>query len=204
MGQVESIFKNLPKPLIWRSFLTNDLVLLTDIPQSVQKASVKHDLNKSQTRALATLEQVSDKVFNEVTQKGAIPIQGQQDTLLPPLKLKEVSAREIHGYAQDLERTNTKKELTKDNDPQEFSMQVKVVLLTRLGIPHVRIARRLNIHRETIARYAQTNDTLFDKIHKAFKTGVRIPEISQTYCIPQALVWFVVLQKKSDQKRFKA
>jgi hypothetical protein len=40
VGQVESIFKNLPKPLIWRSFLTNDLVLLTDIPQSVQKASV--------------------------------------------------------------------------------------------------------------------------------------------------------------------
>jgi hypothetical protein len=204
MGQVESIFKNLPKPLIWRSFLTNNLVLLTDIPQSVQKASVKHDLNKSQTRALATLEQVSDKVFNEVTQKGVIPIQNHQNTVLPTLKLNELSAREIHGYAQDLERTNTKKELTKDNDPQEFSMQVKVALMTRLGIPHVRIAHRLNIHRETIARYAQTNDKILDKIHEAFKTGVRIPDISQTYCIPQALVWSVVLQKKSDQKRFKA
>jgi len=29
--QVESIFKNLPKPLKWQSFLNNDLILLTDI-----------------------------------------------------------------------------------------------------------------------------------------------------------------------------
>ena len=47
MEQVETIFKNLPKPLQWRSFLNNDLILLTDIPLNVQKASVKHDLNKA-------------------------------------------------------------------------------------------------------------------------------------------------------------
>ncbi len=47
VGQVESIFKNLPKPLKWRSFLTHDLILLTDIPLKVQKASVKLDLNKA-------------------------------------------------------------------------------------------------------------------------------------------------------------
>jgi len=45
--QVESIFKNLPKPLKWRSFLTHDLILLIDIPLNVQKASVKHDLAAS-------------------------------------------------------------------------------------------------------------------------------------------------------------
>jgi hypothetical protein len=49
---VESIFKNLPKPLKWRSFLTHDMILLTDIPLKVQKASVKLDLNKAQTKAL--------------------------------------------------------------------------------------------------------------------------------------------------------
>jgi hypothetical protein len=62
---VESIFKNLPKPLKWQSFLLHDLILLTDIPLNVQKASVKHDLNKAQTKALAKLEQASDKVFHE-------------------------------------------------------------------------------------------------------------------------------------------
>ncbi|WP_299984045.1 ParB/RepB/Spo0J family partition protein [Desulfobacula sp.] len=47
MEQVELIFKNLPKPLQWRSFLNNDLTLLTDIPSIVQTASVKHGLNKA-------------------------------------------------------------------------------------------------------------------------------------------------------------
>lgn len=46
--QVESIFENLPKPLKWQSFLVHDLILLTDIPLNVRKASVKHDLNKAQ------------------------------------------------------------------------------------------------------------------------------------------------------------
>ena len=32
MEQVESVFKNLPKPLKWQSFLMNDLILLIDIP----------------------------------------------------------------------------------------------------------------------------------------------------------------------------
>jgi len=49
---VESIFKNLPKPLKWRSFLTHDLILLIDIPLKVQKASVKHDLNKAQRKKM--------------------------------------------------------------------------------------------------------------------------------------------------------
>ena len=45
--QVDSIFKNLPKPLKWQSFLMHDLTLLTDIPSKVQKAFVKYDLNKA-------------------------------------------------------------------------------------------------------------------------------------------------------------
>jgi hypothetical protein len=49
VGQVELIFKNLPKPWKWQSFLLHDLILLTDIPFNVQKASVKHDLKKAQT-----------------------------------------------------------------------------------------------------------------------------------------------------------
>jgi len=47
--QVESIFKNLSKTLKWQSFLMHDLILLTDIPLKVQKASVKLDLNKANT-----------------------------------------------------------------------------------------------------------------------------------------------------------
>jgi len=46
MEQVESIFKNLPKPLRRRSFLNNDLIFLTDIPLKVQTASEVKKTNR--------------------------------------------------------------------------------------------------------------------------------------------------------------
>ena len=200
--QVESIFKNLPKPLKWLSFLLHDLTLLTDIPSKVQKASVKYDLNKAQTKALARLEQVSDRAFHDVTQKNFIPFK-DKNNLLPKLKLNEFSAREIRGFAENLEKANQKKEQKKDEHQQEFRTEIKVALMILLGIPLVRIARRLNTHRETIAKYARKNDTLFNEILQDFKGGACIPDIAQKYIIPQTLAWSVVLQEKTDQERFK-
>ena len=40
VGRVEKIFKNLPKPLEWRSFYNNDLPLLMDICEEVQRTEV--------------------------------------------------------------------------------------------------------------------------------------------------------------------
>jgi len=203
VGQVESIFKKLPKPLEWRSFLVHDLVLLTDISLPVQHASVKHGLNKAQTKALAELEQVSGNVFHEVIQKGFLPVKDQNNTRLPKIALNESSAREILAFVQDLEKTNKKNEQKKDTIEQEFFLQIKVAVMTRLGIPHVRIARRLNIHRETISKYVQKNDGLFSKIRQDFKAGSRVPDIARQYVVPQPLVWSVILEAKTDQERFK-
>jgi len=118
--QVDAIFNNMPKSLKWQSFLMNDLHLLTDIPLIVQTASVRHGLNKAQTKALARLEQVSDKVFHEVTQKGSIPFKEQKNNLLPILALNELSAREIQTFAEDLEKTNKKNDQKKNNPQQEL------------------------------------------------------------------------------------
>ena len=60
MGQVEKIFKNLPKPLEWRSFYNNDLPILIDFCEEVQEASMQNRLNRSQTRALEKLIKRSD------------------------------------------------------------------------------------------------------------------------------------------------
>ena len=204
VGQVESIFQNLPKPLEWRSFLAHDLILLTDIPSKVQKASVKHKLNKAQTKALARIERASDKGFNDIIQKGSIPLKGRNSDLLPELKLNEFSAREIQAFAEGLEKTNKKNEPKKDTLQQEFSTRIKVALMTRLGIPHVRIAQRLNIHRETISKYAPKNQELFNKMFQTFKNGSSIPDIAQKYLVPQSLVWSVILEEKTDQERFKS
>jgi len=48
MGQVEKIFKNLPKPLEWRSFYNNDLPILIDFCEEVQEVSIQHQLSLSQ------------------------------------------------------------------------------------------------------------------------------------------------------------
>ena len=204
VGQVESIFKNLPKPLKWQSFLLHDLVLLTDIPSKVQKASVKHSLNKAQTKALAQLEQVSDKVFHDVTRKNYIPFKGVNNSLSPEPALNECSAREIQVFAENLERTNQKKEQKKDDSQREMNTGIKIAMMMRLGIPLVRIAQRLNIHRETISKYAQKNNALIKKILQDSKDGFSTPDIARKYFIPQTLVWSVVLQNKTDQERFRA
>ena len=43
MEQVDKIFNNLPKPLEWRSFYTNDLPLLLSTFKEVQDASIRHN-----------------------------------------------------------------------------------------------------------------------------------------------------------------
>ncbi|MBT6339710.1 MAG: ParB/RepB/Spo0J family partition protein, partial [Desulfobacula sp.] len=203
IGQVELIFNNLPKPLKWQSFLMNDLVLLTDIPSNVQKASVKHSLNKAQTKALAKLEQVSDKVFHDVTRKNYIPFKGVNNSHSPKPALNEFSAREIQAFAKNLEKANQKKEQKREEHQQGSRTEVKVALMTCLGIPLVRIAQRLHIHRETISKYVKKNNDLFNKIHQDFKNGFSILDIAKKYFVPQPLVWSVILQEKTDQERFK-
>ena len=46
MGQVQQIFKKLPKPLEWRSFYNNDLPLLMDFCEEIRDADLEHHLNK--------------------------------------------------------------------------------------------------------------------------------------------------------------
>jgi len=67
VGQVKKIFKNLPKPLEWRSFYTNDLPILLSTCKEVQDASIQHNLNKPQTRSLAKLKEVSESKFKRIT-----------------------------------------------------------------------------------------------------------------------------------------
>jgi hypothetical protein len=70
MRRVDQIFKNLPKPVEWLSFLNNDLPLLMDICEEVQEASIQNRLNRSQTRALEKLRSVSKQEFQSVTKGG--------------------------------------------------------------------------------------------------------------------------------------
>jgi len=122
---------------------------------------------------------------------------------LPKLELKEFSAREIQTFAEDIEKTNIKNQQRIDTARHEFSTQIKIAVMTRLGIPLVRIAQRLNIHRETISKYTQKNEAFFEKIHQEFKSGTSIPDMAQKHGAPLLLVWSVILEEKTDQERLK-
>ncbi len=127
-----------------------------------------------------------------------IPFKDQKNHLQAKIELKEFSAREIQSFAEDIEKTNIKNQQKIDTAQREFSTQIKVAVMTRLGIPLVRIAQRLNIHRETISKYAGKNQELFNNIHLDFKKGTFITDIAQKYNAPQPLVWSVILQEKTD------
>ena len=46
IGSVQEIFKNLPKPMEWRSFYTHDLTLPVDICKEDQEVSIQHQLSE--------------------------------------------------------------------------------------------------------------------------------------------------------------
>lgn len=200
---VASIFKNLPNPLKWQYFLVHDLSIVTDIPLKVQDVSVKHRLNKAQTKALAMFEQVSFKAFEQITQNGFIPFKRQNHRPLPRLLLKDASAREIQTFAEDLKKTIAETKQTDDIAPCKIVLHVKVAVMTRLGIPQVRMARRLNCSRKALARDIHKTRDLFQQIYQEGINGAGIPDMARKYGVPQALAWSVVLQEKTDLERFR-
>ncbi|GAJ05277.1 unnamed protein product, partial [marine sediment metagenome] len=102
MEQLEKIFKNLPKPLEWRSFYSNDLPLLMDICKEVQDISIQHNLNRSQTRALAKLNAVSESEFERIVnpQPSSQKIEPSSDNQPSASRaLSDFSATEIEAIA---------------------------------------------------------------------------------------------------------
>jgi len=63
MEQVDKAFNNFPNPLEWLPFYTYDLPLLLYTCAKVRNTSIQHNLNKSQTKALAKLNSVSKNEF---------------------------------------------------------------------------------------------------------------------------------------------
>jgi len=74
-------------------------------------------------RLCAALQHASDKVFQDVTQKGFIPFKDQNHLFATPA-LNEYSAREIQAFAEDIEKTNLKYQQRIDTAQHEFSTQI--------------------------------------------------------------------------------
>ena len=204
MGQVEKIFKNLPKPLEWRSFYNNDLLIVIDFCEEVQEVSIQHQLNKSQTRALEKLKAASKQEFQRLTAHAQRPPNseiGHVSRDSSQIDLKELSAREIEDIADKAAKKESQTELNRARVSPSLSLEAKILILSRLGIPVERVAARLKVNRLTALKYSE-NSRLVRSIRSALKKGNISNQVAKENGCPEPLVWSIALEGKSDQDRF--
>ena len=215
--QVEQIFRKLPKPLEWLSFYLNDLPLLIDFCEEVQDASIKHHLNKSQTRSLAKLKEASEEEFQRMITpvcrvEHSTGSQEQRHPLSEPelfnhsfhkIHLRNLSAREIEEIANKAVNKEIVHERNRPRISPSLSPKAKILLMSRLGIPAERIAARLKVNRKTILKYSG-HPPIVQSIRDFLKKERSIPQVAEGHDCPEPLVWFVAFEGKSDQERFKS
>ena len=204
--RVEKIFKNLPKPIEWLSFLHHDLPILMDICEDVKKASIQDGLNISQTKALEQLKAASNKEFQRVitksqhSSKAGVRSGGKYS---PHIDLKDLSSREINNIAEKAAKKEGLIEFNRSRVSPSLKSETVIVTMNSLGIPEERIAPLLKINRKTVKKHAE-NPRLLRSIKKSLGKGLAIHEVAKKHGCPEPLVWSVALEGKSDQERFKA
>ena len=207
VGRVEKIFKNLPKPLEWRSFFNHDLPLLMDFCEEVREVSIQHRLNRSQTRALAKLKDASEEEFQEIASIAPVPPKpksgGEVHKASSNLNISDLSAREIEEIAKKAVRDKSRIEQNQPRKNPPLALEVKIPLMNRLGIPVNRIAMRLKVNRKTVLKYSDETP-LLRTLRESLSTGYSIFETAQANACPESLVRSIALEGKSDQERFKS
>jgi hypothetical protein len=105
MGQVESIFTQLPRKKEWRSFYVNDLPML-NIDIEIQEISMDNKLNKAQTKSLSNLKKNAPEAFKDIVKNidddGVINMGVDDDG--ETITLQDTSAKEIkfEGFTSDV------------------------------------------------------------------------------------------------------
>ncbi len=217
VGSVARIFKNLPKPVEWRSFYNNDLPILMDICKEVQEISIQDGLNRSQTRALETLKAVSEKEFQRVTAHD----QGSPNSAIEPdtrdsseIELKNLSAREIKGIAEKAAKKASLTELNRARVSPAFCLEKVIFMMSRLGISVERIAKRLDVPQQTISDHLPKMPELANPVNADLSTGFTVQGVAEKHACPvgpevrtggwaEAMAWSLALEGKENIQRFK-
>ncbi|MBC8392038.1 MAG: ParB/RepB/Spo0J family partition protein [Deltaproteobacteria bacterium] len=201
--QIEKVFKNLPKPLEWRSFFNHDLPLLMDFCEEVREVSIQHRLNRSQTRALAKLKDASEEEFQEIAGVAQIPPKpaGEVYKASSNLNISELSGREIEEIAKKAVREKSRIEQNRPRNDPPPALEVKILLMNRLGIPVNRIAMRLKVNRKTVLKYSD-NTPFLKTLRESLAQGCSVFETAQANACPESLVRSIALEGKTDQERF--
>jgi len=190
----------------WLSFYNNDLPLLLSTCKEVQDASIQHNLNKSQIKALAKLKKVSENEFKRFAnpKPSAPKVESSPDN-------QRSGARDLSDFSAAEIDTITDKEIMKQVEAEQGrsreiyspNSKVKALLMNQLGIPFKIIAKVLKINPKTVARYCN-NTQLFQSVRKSLDDGLAVSEVAKKHAWPEPLVWSIALAGKSDLDRFKA
>lgn len=111
--KVETLFAGLPKPKNWLPFYRHDLSILFT-PDEVQQFALDQRLNKSQTKAVAALQEAAPEAFREIVksapEQAATRIMNMADPFSmkerddEPLSLSDLSAETIKTAARNAKR----------------------------------------------------------------------------------------------------
>ena len=172
--QVEEIFKKLPKHLEWIVFYVHDFPLITDICEEIRKISVENQLNKAQTKAIADIKKTSEDAFQDIVNKAKSLFDPKKEKFKQSsntennVLLREMSAKEIKQIADNIIRKEIKNERNRQRENQDLNLIAKVLIMTRLGIPVDRIAKRLHIDRKTLYDFSDIIKPIKDDVDYRF------------------------------------
>jgi len=143
-------------------------------------------LNKSQTRALAKLNAVSESEFQRIVnpQPSSQKIEPSSDNQPSANRaLSDFSATEIEAIANKEIQKEVLAEQGRSRVIPSLSSEMKILLLHSLGIPDERIAEKLKINRKTVTKYCN-NLKLFQSVRDSLSKGLFISEAAEKHACP--------------------
>ena len=119
------------------------------------------------------------------------------------IDLKDLSGREIEGFADKAVKRENLKELNRPRVSPLLKNEPVIVSMSCLGIPQERVAALVKVNRKTVKKHAE-NPRLLRSIEKTLDKGLAVHEAAKKLGCPEPLVWHVALEGKSDQERFES
>lgn len=100
MEELEKVFANLGRPVQWRSYCSNDLPIIRDLPEPVRSVAITQRLNKQQTSALTKAHRQAPEKTATILSTGAATKRNPETMQEEAVPLRELPAREISALAQ--------------------------------------------------------------------------------------------------------
>ena len=101
------------------------------------------------------------------------------------------SRRTVDSYISDLRAAS------------QFDLSLKILRMSRLGVPQERIAQRFGLDQKTISNYSGKKATLPFLLNTDLKQGFTVSQVAEKHGCPEPLVWSFYMERKNDIPKYK-